>query len=209
MPQSSPIRACALALCAALSAPGAEAQTLRACEVARLEGRGLRLWHSGLDAPLTEGPLPEGDLVISTPAAARVEIRCADGIVVTIGPNAEVTLEGLTGPAGGAFAVVLQLLEGLVGAVVPSRTWGSFDIRTPVVVASVRSTAWFVEHERGGGSAVFAAEGRVLAVAPGGAAILGPGEGVDVSAAGEPGPVVEWGPPRVEAARDRLGFGWR
>ncbi|HUF55807.1 MAG TPA: FecR domain-containing protein [Thermohalobaculum sp.] len=192
-----------LALGAILIAGAAEA---RECQVARLEGQTVRVWHEGTWSPLGDR-LPAGAAKIETGRETRVEIRCDDGVVVTVGIATEVNLEVLTGPQAGAAEAVLQLIRGIVGVVAPAVS--GFDVRTPLAIASVRSTEWLVEHGADEGSAVFVRAGRVGVRTPGGRVALGPGEGITVPPSGEAEPVKVWGAPRIERSGQALGFGWR
>ena len=191
-------------LALALVAGAAEA---RECSVARLEGQAVRVWHEGGWSPLGTDRLPDGAAKIETGRETRVEIRCDDGVVVTVGVATEVNLEVLAGPGAGAAEAVLQLIRGIVGVVAPAAA--GFQVRTPLAIASVRSTEWLVEHGAEEGSAVFVRAGRVGVVTPSRRVVLGPGEGITVPPSGEAGPVKTWGAPRIERSGAALGFGWR
>ena len=195
----------ALLIAAAPEARAAE----RNCAVSAVEGTSATLWRFGAERPLSPGALPAGESTIRTGDATRVEIACDDGTVVTIGAGTRVALESLAG-AGPSKNVLIQIIEGVVGAVAPSRSWSGFELRSPLAIAAIRSTEWLMEHDPEKGSAVFVREGRVRVSAPAGPAYatLGPGEGLDVSSDGA-GAVKTWGAARVEAVGARLGFGWR
>ena len=193
-------------LLALLAAPAAA----RDCAVTAREGAPARIWSDGEWRDLELGPLPAGSQVIATGPAARLEITCDDGVTVTVGFGAEVTLETLVGPSDRAGSVVLQLLRGIVGVVAPRRTWESFEVRAPLAIASARSTEWLAEHAEATGSTVFVREGRVAVRPARGAAVtLEAGEGVTQPPEGPAAPVLRWGPPRVAGAAAALGFGWR
>ncbi len=80
-----------------------------------------------------------------------------------------------------------------------------FQVTTPQAIAAVRGTKWAVDAVEDKTS-VFVVNGRVaVSRRTGGSTVtLGPGEGVDVEAAG-PLTVKRWGPPRVAALMARLG----
>jgi hypothetical protein len=80
-----------------------------------------------------------------------------------------------------------------------------FEVMTPQAIAAVRGTKWTMDAE-GGKTSVFVVDGRVsVARRTGpGSVVLGPGEGVDVEAAGEL-IVKRWPPARVTALMARLG----
>lgn len=181
----------------------------RACAVSGMEGADAVLWRFGEVRPLTVGALPPGEASIETGGTTRVEILCDDGVAVTIGADTRVSLESLVG-AEPSKSVVLQIIEGVVGAVAPGRNWRGFELRSPLAIAAIRSTEWLMQHDPASGSAVFVREGRVRVSSPRGEAYatLGPGEGIDVGPEGA-GATKTWGAARVEAVGDRLGFGWR
>lgn len=191
----------------AFGTPAATAQE-RGCHVSGQEGSGAELWHGGSWAPLASAPLPAGASKIVTDAESRVEITCSDGVTLTIAPDTEVNLEELTAIATRQDNVVLQLIEGIVGLVAPERSFRVFEVRTPLAIASVRSTEWAVAHE-GGESATFVRAGEVVVRAGGQRRVLRSGDGVDVSADGRAGPVRRWGAPRVARLNEALGFAWR
>lgn len=89
---------------------------------------------------------------------------------------------------------------------VPKKPGGNrFGVTTPQAVAAVRGTKWAVD-ATDGKTAVFVVDGRVNVArrAGRGSVVLGPGEGVDVEAAGEL-IVKRWPPARVTALMARLG----
>lgn len=200
-----------LALLAAIlmAGPALAADTGRQCDVAEISGPEATLWRFGDEVGLVVGALAPGEGTITTGSTTRVEIRCDGGVVITIGVDTRVALESLVGAAA-SDNVILQILDGIVGAVAPARNWKGFELRSPLAIAAIRSTEWFLQHDSDTGSAVFVREGRVEVSAPrqGRAFALAPGEGVDVTPT-DAGPVRTWGAARVEAAGERLGFGWR
>lgn len=198
----------ALGLAALLAAaPGlAGAADPRFCTVEAIDGPEALGWHAGEWSPLRAGQAVAFEAKVATDGATRVKITCGDGIVVTVGTGTEVNLESLVGPAAG---VVLQLIDGIVGVLAPEGT-ESFDVRTPLAIASVRSTEWLVEHSAGDGSAVFVRAGRV-GVAPrrGNRVTLGPGEGITIPPEGPAGQVKTWGEARISRSTAALGFDWQ
>lgn len=198
----------ALGIAALLAlAPGSPAAAdPRSCTVAAIDGPEALGWHAGEWAWLRAGQAVAAEAKIATGGATRVKVACGDGTVVTIGSATEVNLESLVGPAAG---VVIQLLDGIVGLLAPGGTQG-FVVRTPLAIASVRSTEWLVEHSGTDGSAVFVRAGRVR-VAPraGGSVTLGPGEGVTVPPEGPAGAVKAWGEARIARSTVALGFDWQ
>lgn len=198
-----------LALAAAVSALPAAA-VARDCSVDAAEGAEIRSWHNGAWSGLATGARIPPEAKVVTGPGSRVNISCDDGIVITIGPGTEVNLERLAGASGPGTSVLLQLVEGIIGLVAPQRSWSVFEVRTPVAIASVRSTEWLVELAPSGEAAVFVRAGVVAVRSNSGSpSSLGPGEGITVAADGAAGPVKTWRAARIAQATGAVGFGWK
>ncbi len=178
----------------------------RDCAVTLVEGVPVQVQVAGGWQPLGPGPLPPGAERIATGPGARAEIGCDDGIVLTVGYGSEVALDSLLGTGRN---VILDLIEGIIGIVAPRPTWDAFQVRTPLAIASARSTEWLVEFSDPSGAAVFVRQGVVAVQGPARSVTLVAGEGVTLTAAAPDGPVVRWGAPRRAATGGALGFGWR
>jgi len=187
------------------------AQEVRACSVSAIQGAPARVRDSGRWSDLKVGRLSDDPEVVATGPGARLEIQCDDGLVLTLGGGIEVELEGLIGPAGQSESVVLRLLRGIVGIKAPKRTWKSFEVRTPLAVASARTTDWLVEYAELTGSGVFVRSGSVdVGAARGGGEVrLDAGEGVTIVPGATRVPVIRWGGARIAGAAATLGFGWQ
>ncbi len=176
--------AAATAACIVVAGPAAAAD--RACRVTAVEGDNAAYRNGEFWKEISVGLLAPEATVLRTGPATRMEITCDDGIVVTVGPGTQIDLGELQGPTGEDTSILIQLLGGIVGIVAPERTWGVFEVITPLAIASVRSTEWLVEYEPGAPAAVFVREGRV-SVRVGGALVetasLGEGEGITVTPA--------------------------
>jgi hypothetical protein len=147
---------------------------------------------------------------ITTGFETRVRIVCDDGTIVTIGSATEVNLENLVDVADSRRSVAMQLIEGIIGLVIPQRNWRRFEVRSPVAIASVHSTEWLIEWHRGESAAVFVRMGEVaVRSAQSERFILGMGEGITISAAGAAGEVKQWGGARIAESTAMLGFDWR
>ena len=175
-----------------------------ACAVAELDGPSARIWIAGDWTDLAPGAAIPRDAKVVTDAATRVRIVCADGLEVTIGTATEVNLESLSETGGGR---VVQIIEGFLGI------FGGGDsglrVRTPLLIASVRSTRWTVEQSAADGAAVFVREGRVRVLGRDRREVfLGGGLGVTVSPDGMTGGVKKWGAARIAATMGALGFDW-
>jgi hypothetical protein len=192
-------------LCMAIAAPAAA----RDCVLSGLEGTPVEIWTQGVWRPAARGPLGPDDSVLRTGSTARAEIRCDDGLTLTVGVATSVSLDTLLAPE--RPGLLLTLYRGVVGLVAPEPREGGAAVIGPLAIAAARSTEWLVLAEASGSTAAFVRAGRIE-VTPidvaGDPALLGPGEGRDVRPEGA-GPVVTWGAARVAAAGEALGFGWR
>lgn len=169
---------------------------------------GLVTVHSGsvLSQGATGMRLRRGDR-IATGAGGRAEMTLADGSRVTIGEESEVTVSTFLPQQRGARAAVLELLKGIVRAVVPAGNWDRFEIRTATAIASVRSTDWLVDFDgRRTGVFVFSGAVGVSNEAGAGAVLLQPRQGSDVVGGQLPTQPVEWRQPRIDASLARLRF---
>ena len=135
-------------------------------------------------------------------AAAFTRIlHCEGGVTIVAEYGAQFTVQNRNGRAE---AVELNSKALLLD--VPKRAGrNEFRVITPQAIAAVRGTKWAVDaaEEK---TSVFVVGGRVgvrRRSGPGGVT-LGPGEGVDVEAAG-PLTVKRWAPARVSDLMERLG----
>ena len=103
---------------------GAAAARGAGCAVAALDGAPVEVWNAGAWRAAETGPLAEGDAKLRTGEAARAEIRCADGVVATVGVATEVNIDSLSGPRRAADGVFLQIVRGVAGLFAPApRVW--------------------------------------------------------------------------------------
>jgi hypothetical protein len=187
----------------------AAADGLRTCAVQGVEGNTAQYWQDGVWSPIENALEISADAKIATGPDARVKIVCDDGIIVTIGSGTEVNLEQLAGLADLQTNIFLQLIDGIIAIVAPTRSWGRFEVRTPVAIASVRSTEWLVENDPADGAAVFVRAGTVVVRIQDGRQVrLGRGEGISVSADGVAGETKQWGAARIARSTAALGFDW-
>jgi hypothetical protein len=136
-------------------------------------------------------------------ANASQTLRCEGGVTIVAESGARFTLQDQDGN-GRVDSVELSsralLLE------VPRKQGGNrFQVTTPQAIAAVRGTKWAVDTAENKTS-VFVVNGRVAVGHRTGShsVTFGPGEGVDVEAAG-PLTVKRWPPARVSALMARLG----
>ena len=90
-------------------------------------------------------PVQVGDTV-DVPEGGKLKLRMADGSVVSIGAGSRMTVTAYgVDPAGHRQNAELALGQGVLRAVVaPVTQPASFEVKTAVGTAAVRSTDWFV-----------------------------------------------------------------
>lgn len=192
------------------AAGSANAADARSCVVDRVEGPNARYWVAGDWLTVVAGSTVPADAKFATDDETRVLITCGDGTVVTIGTRTEINLENLVAISGRREPVAMQLIYGIIGLFLPDATGAGFEVRTPVAIASVRSTRWLMEWDPKDAAAVFVRSGTVTVRGTiSGRYILREGEGITIAAGGETGPVKTWGAARIEQSIGRLGFEWR
>lgn len=126
-------------------------------------------------------------------------IHCKAGVTIVVENGARYALRDRNGRVDS-----VELSSGALLLEVPKRR-NEFKVITPQAIAAVRGTKWAVDAAESQTS-VFVVNGRVAVGrrAGGNGVTLGPGEGVDVAAAG-PLTVKRWPPARVAALMARLG----
>lgn len=142
----------------------------------------------------------QGCEAVSASDPPRTVYRCDQGLLL----EAEVAQSMrvvVAGPAGVPQRIELRGRAAFIEIQGPPR---DFQILTPHAIASVRGTTFAVD-VTSDATAVFVSQGRVhVARRDGQSVVLGPGEGVDVSA-DAPMVVKQWGAGRVEALLARFG----
>lgn len=154
-------------------------------------------------------PLFVGD-TIATGDDGRVDVRFADGSMLTVGPSSRVQIARYAPEApAGQVEALLSLLDGILKMVVGNgQRWDRFAVETSTSVASVRGTEWLVEATEGR-SAVFVLRGQVEVAsraAVGGSVTLLAGEGCDVPSGAAPSEPKRWGPKRRFEALARVSW---
>jgi hypothetical protein len=138
-----------------------------------------------------------------SPANAPQTLRCEGGVIIIAENGARFTLQDRDGN-GRVDSVELSSKALLLD--VPKKQGGNrFQVTTPQAIAAVRGTKWAVDAAESKTS-VFVVNGRVAVGRRTGShtVTLGPGEGVDVQAAG-PLTIKRWPRARVSALMARLG----
>lgn len=186
----------------------AEAQTHQrgVCFILALEGAG-RVLALGVGSRPAEVGLGLGrNATLRTGEGARATLDCDGNLRVVVGPGSEFQVLRIVDAAPRTLR--LKIIRGIAGFIFDgSDADGGVQVRTPSAVAAVRSTAWAMQ-VADGDVAVFARDGTVFVVNETGSARLGPGDGVDVTANGTLGGVVQWGQPRIDLLSTLLGPSW-
>lgn len=200
-------RGLAFALAAGVLGRGHAARAAEAGVVAWLRGTATatsggstRILHVG-------AVVHEGD-ELRTLAHARISLQLAGGATLAIGEASRLVVTTQTAAPAGAGNVILDLLDGIVRAVLGPARPDIFEVRGRAAVAAARATDFIVESTETT-TAVFTASGTVAvtAVEGPGEAVLTAGQGVDATT-GEPlGPVREWGAGRVADFQARTAVG--
>ena len=145
----------------------------------------------------------------SLPSAAGTQTwRCDGGITIVAENGARFELKDAN--RDGHIDSIELSSKALLIEVTKKPGGNPFKVLTPQAIAAVRGTKWAVDVAETK-TAVFVADGRVGVSrrSRGRSVVLGPGEGVDVEAAGPPTvetlTVKKWGQPRVDALMARLG----
>ncbi len=202
----------ALALCVAGAAAGpfgVAAAATGVGEVARLRGVAA-VSRDGRATVLEVGsPIYESDVVATGPRG-RLQIRFADGSVLSLGSETSFEIAHYRLDDAGGRAVDLNALAGIFRSVVaavpgPSR----YRVELINAVASVRSTSWMFELATDH-CAVFVGEGvvQVAHTAPRypEPVTLTAGGGTDVYADQPPAAPMPWGAKRIASFRDRTAI---
>lgn len=149
--------------------------------------------------------LAAGDRVV-TGAGGMALLQFHGGLTVTVARDTSLAVGDVAPTAARAtMAAWLELIEGLVRAVLTAPGETDTEIRTPLAVTSVRSTEWTVQHDPDH-TAVFCRDGVVDVAAAGERVTLRAGDGTDVRGTAPPSAPVQWGAPRVEQTLRRSTF---
>lgn len=199
--------AAALVFFAALSSGALQvhAQTSGACVIARIDGAATVSARGAGNHPAATGLGIGRNATISTAANTRLTLTCPDGLEVVLGPDSTLTVSGLLDGVERPFG--LRLMDGIAGFLFGKTGGDGVQIRTPSAVAAVRSTEWAMRVQDRA-TAVFARDGTVFVAASDQIVMLKPGDGIDVTSAGVPGPIKQWGQGRIDLFSGLLGPDW-
>jgi hypothetical protein len=131
-------------------------------------------------------------------------LRCGQELTITPAPG---TVYRPAPVGNGALPTSVQLDSGALLIEFKPQKRREFQILTPEVIASIRGTRWAMEVKPGLTSTLVLRGTVVVARKDGtGQVAVGPGQGVDVSTAGQLQPITvkAWAPPRVKELLDRF-----
>ena len=174
-------------------------------EVVRIQGHVAKTRGSGETALAMGDKLALGDSIV-TGEDGKVDLRFADGSLLTVGPSSRVEVARFAPTAGGGGEALLSLLGGIIKLIVNDGTrWGRFAVQTETAVAAVRGTEWLVEAAKDT-SAVLVLSGTVEVASRTAGPVfrLGPGQGTDIKAGAAPTPPKIWGAARRQKALARV-----
>ncbi len=145
---------------------------------------------------------------LATAEGARLEVSLADGSSLSLGENCRLVVSEVVDETGRGRGVVLDLVAGIVRAVLGPDRPDLFEVRGRVAVAAARSTDLIVETESSR-TAVFVVEGevRVRETYGPGEVVLVTGEGIDVARGVEIGEPRTWGQGRIDQFIERTTVG--
>jgi hypothetical protein len=159
--------------------------------------------RADVPTPLAEGSDVLLDDTLRTGAQGRLAATLADKTAISLGENAEMTIDSFVygGKDKGKGGAVLQAVQGaflVVGGAVEKRKAG-LKVKTPVATISLRgTTVWGGRIDNAFG--VFVAEGLVTVTTRRGRVTLRPGEGTSISEDLRPQPPKRWPQEKVDRA---------
>ena len=158
--------------------------------------------RQGRSAPLKMGDAVAVSDTIAVPADGKLKLRMADGSVISLAAGTRVTLSAYQSDANGQRQnTQLTLGEGLLRAVVsPVDHPSTFEVKTAVGTAAVRSTDWFIEAKPGAAQVGVLSGSVSLASAATGRAVTIPARwGARLEAGRDPVPARVWAPEEFQA----------
>ncbi len=178
-------------------------------QVTRTQGTAMAVMDDG-NRLLASGAVVNRDETLVTFAGGRLEVRIADGTVLTLGENASLRVDSFVFSSSqpgnrlalfteGAFRLITGQINKMAGAAV--------SVTTPVGVLAVRGTD-FWGGPIDGTYGVLLLEGAITVRTAGGEVVLDrPGLGTDIAdAASAPGPIRPWGEAKVQRAFATVTF---
>jgi hypothetical protein len=143
---------------------------------------------------------------IDVPPPGKLKLRLNDGSIVSLASGTRMTIAAFkAGPGGAREAAQLSLAEGLLRAVVsPVERPNTFEVKTAVGVAAVRSTDWFIEAKPGSAQVGVLTGAVTLTSSATGRAVTIPARwGARLEAGRDPVPARVWAPAEFQAVISR------
>jgi hypothetical protein len=104
---------------------------------------------AGRQNPLTTGAVVNVGDTVETPAGARLKLRMSDGLIIAVASGSDLTIRDYAVDASGRRrSALLSLRLGLLRGLVTAGGSGEFKVETPVGIAAVHSTDWFIAATR-------------------------------------------------------------
>lgn len=197
-----------LCLVVVLTAAPAGAVDL-AGSVAKLQGSAIATAATGFSRPLQQGStILAGDRV-ATGADSRLRLRMNDGAIITLGSSSSITIEAWSDDATTGQAV-MNVIEGVFlaasGAIArlgPDR----MVVATPAATLGIRGTeVWGDASPDLLAVALLSGTGITVDTPAGRIEMTESGTGLDIVAGQALPPIKQWGPPRLQAAREAIAF---
>lgn len=175
-------------------------------EVSRIQGAA-----SGSTGALDLGSSVFLNEVVSTGEAARLEVTFADDTQLTLGENAEMTLDAFVfDPAQGTGTVKFGVVGAFrfVSGQASKLAGADVSVTTPIATVGIRGTEFWGGPIDDQALGVFLIEGAVSVANAAGEAVLDePGQGTNIAAPGTaPGPVTFWPQDKVDRAIATVTF---
>jgi hypothetical protein len=139
-------------------------------------------------------PVNVGD-TISVPPGNKLKLRMNDGSILSVAPGTSIRIDSYAvGADGQRIGAAISMGQGLLRSVTaPVNRPASFEVRTAVGTAAVRSTDWFIQ-SLPGSSQVAVVNGVVALTSnsTGRSVSINPGFGTSVAAGQDPQPPRPW-----------------
>jgi ferric-dicitrate binding protein FerR (iron transport regulator) len=145
--------------------------------------------------------------LLRTGSDARLSARLDDGSMITMGENAQLSIDEFVYNQGQSREITLRALKGALLFIGEKLFGGDSEvqIRTPVAILGVRGTELWVG-PIDGATGVLVLEGEVSVGSAKGVVILGPGEGTMVGDDGTLSPPKTWGEAKVARALEMVSL---
>jgi hypothetical protein len=202
--------AASLAAVVALAAGPSLAADVAIGSVTRIQGDAH--WRAGnRDAPLFAGAPVFTNQRVVTGAAARLELTFDDGTRLTLGENAQMTLDTFVydpGEGAGRLKAAVKGAFRFVSGEVSRQPEAQVAVATPLATIGIRGTTFWGGPIDDQALGVFLSEGMITVTNAAGTQTLDqPGQGTNIASPGEaPGNVTIWPQDKVDRALATVAF---